>query len=591
MNKLVLLFQATYKKHPFLFVLFVSMLLTLPWIAMGEFYTKGEPREATVAVDMLNTGNWILPSGYADEFAYKPPFMHWFIAGFSLLTGHVTEATSRLPSALALIGITMLFFSFLYKRKERYNALLAALLVLTSFEMHRSGIEARVDMFLSFFMVLALIQFYKWEEKRLTGFPLLVTLAMAGAALVKGPVGVVLPTLVFGIYLLLLQKYSLGRIVLKCIIVAVPALLIALVWYVMAYQQGGERFLKLVFAENFGRFLGMDKAALGISYDLGHKGPFWYYIPALFLGFMPWSILVLPGLFVIPYRKIWQRISATKVAALLNKISAMDKVTLFSVIALLVITGFYAIPSSKRSVYIIPVYPFAAWLLSRFYTWAIANRKGFVFSVHGFISLFASLILLVVLIFAFVDLNAVAPYIVHDKKGLNDVGLFAVAFAHPSFLSGILWAVLLSALLFSFVSLSRFGKTSYMFSVIALMICLQVFLEGVAFPVFKNGYSIRPFAEKIAAKYKLKHNTYVVNDLDKYRNLYGLNFYLGNHFRNFEKEKPEKGYFVCGRKDFEKMKPVYSAQYQFTELEESPNRFNDLDDVVVLFEIKKLRTP
>lgn len=583
--------QAAYKKHPYLLMLLVSLLLTLPWIFMGEFYTKGEPREATVAVDILNTGNWVLPSGYADEFAYKPPFMHWFIAAFSLLSGHVTEATSRLPSALGLVGIAMLFFSFLYKRKERYTALLATLLMLTSFEMHRSGIEARVDMFLSFFMVLALIQFYKWEEKRLIGFPWLISFAMAGAALVKGPVGILLPTMVFGIYLLLLQKYSLGRIVVKCIIVAIPSLMLALVWYVTAYQQGGERFLKLVFAENFGRFLGMDKAALGISYDLGHKGPFWYYIPALFLGFMPWSLIVLPGLFVVPFRKIGNSIRRTKLSTILKKISELDRVTLFSVIVLLVITGFYAIPSSKRSVYIIPVYPFAAYLLSKFYSWAMSFRKGFVASVHGLIVVFSSLVLLVVLIFAFVDLNTVATHLVHDKKGLNDVGLFAVAFAHPTVLSVCLWLVLLLTLCFSFISLRRYGKTAYLFSVIALMICLQVFLEGVAFPVFKNGYSIRPFAERIERRYKLKNSTYVVNDLDKYRNLYGLNFYLGNHFRNFEKEKPTHGYFVCGKKDFEKLKPVYSSEYSFTELEESANRFNDLDDVVILFEIKKLGTP
>ena len=90
MNKLIDSLKAIYLKHPLLLVLFISMLLTLPWITMGEFYYKGEPREATLATFIMNTGNWILPSGYADETAYKPPFMHWLIVLFSLPFGSVS---------------------------------------------------------------------------------------------------------------------------------------------------------------------------------------------------------------------------------------------------------------------------------------------------------------------------------------------------------------------------------------------------------------------------------------------------------------------------------------------------------------------
>ena len=278
MNKLTDSFQVIYQKYPHLLILLISMLLTLPWITMGEFYVKGEPREATVATYILNTGNWVLPADYADEVAYKPPFMHWFIAAFSLPAGHVTETTARLPSALGLIGITMMFFTLLYKRKSGSLAALASLILLTSFEMHRSGIEARVDMTLAFFMIGALISLFRWEEKGLKGYPFLIPLFLGGAALVKGPVGIILPCLVFGIYLLILQRYSMWKIIYKNLFVALPALAILLIWYVLAYQQGGTHFLNIVYAENFGRFLGGDSKSLGISYELGHKGPFWYYI-------------------------------------------------------------------------------------------------------------------------------------------------------------------------------------------------------------------------------------------------------------------------------------------------------------------------
>lgn len=42
-------------------VLVLATMLTLPFIGMGHFYTRGEPREALVAMAMLDQGNFILP--------------------------------------------------------------------------------------------------------------------------------------------------------------------------------------------------------------------------------------------------------------------------------------------------------------------------------------------------------------------------------------------------------------------------------------------------------------------------------------------------------------------------------------------------
>jgi hypothetical protein len=111
-------------------------------------------------------------------------------------------------------------------------------------------------------------------------------------------------------------------------------------------------------------------------------------------------------------------------------------------------------------------------------------------------------------------------------------------------------------------------------------------LEDVAFPVFKNGYSLQPFAKEIVAKYPLKDKTYVMNDLSKYRNLYGLNFYMNNNFRNFEKELPQDGYFITGSKYIDQIRAIYK-QYQFDELDRSPNQYNDYDDIIILYKIHK----
>jgi len=586
MNKLIDTFKSIYLHRPYLLILFVSILLTLPWITMGEFYTKGEPREATVATCILHTGNWVLPSDYADEVAYKPPFMHWFMAIFSLPAGHVTETTARLPSALALIGITMMFFALLYKRTTAFRAALASMIVLTSFEMHRSGLEARVDMTLAFFMIGALISLFKWEEKGLKGFPLLIPLFLGGAALVKGPVGIVLPCFVFGIYLLLLQRYSLWKIIYKNILVALPALAILLVWYVLAYQQGGDHFLNIVYAENFGRFLGKDSKALGISYELGHEGPFWYYIPAIVLGFMPWTLLPIFSLFTDSFKNSMRHIKPQQLS-IWKRLANMDKLTLFSLISVVIILTFYAIPSSKRSVYIMPAYPFAAYLLTLLYEWALAQKPHLIRLLARVLLVLSGILLVLITVFHLVDLSAVAAPLVHDAKTTHDIGLFSVAFQHLSLLGGVVWLLLLAAFTSCWMILKKKTPDVILVATLALFICTQVFLEGLAFPVFKDAYSSRPFAEKIEAKYDLKDKTYVTNNLREYSNLYGLNFYMGNNFRNFDKELPASGYFITAQGYIEKIRATYTGIYTFEELERTPDKYNDFGDVIVLYRIIK----
>ena len=81
----------------------ISVLTIIPFLGITDFYTKGEPREAIVALTMIESGNWILPTIGGIDLAYKPPLFHWSIALLSQIFGDISEFASRLPSALSLI--------------------------------------------------------------------------------------------------------------------------------------------------------------------------------------------------------------------------------------------------------------------------------------------------------------------------------------------------------------------------------------------------------------------------------------------------------------------------------------------------------
>ncbi|MCX6307441.1 MAG: dolichyl-phosphate-mannose--protein mannosyltransferase, partial [Bacteroidia bacterium] len=72
----------------------------------------------------------------------------------------------------------------------------------------------------------------------------------------------------------------------------------------------------------------------------------------------------------------------------------------------------------------------------------------------------------------------------------------------------------------------------------------------------------------------------------QYRNIYGLNFYLGNHLKNFDAKRPASGFLVTGEKTLEKLRKNYSDRYIFKELERS-DPYNELNDEIVVCQIIK----
>ncbi len=310
----------------------------VPWLGETLFNTKGEPREAIVAVSMLESGDWILPVSYGADIPYKPPFLAWLIAGFSLLLngGVVNEFTSRLPSALAAGAMIAAGFGFFARRRGMRFAAVMAAVTLTSFEVLRAAVACRVDMVLTACIVVGLYQMYLLREKFSTLRAVGTVLLLSGAVLTKGPVGALLPCLAMGIFCLIMRDNFfktaawLGALCLASMII--PA-----IWYYAAYARGGEAFLRLAWEENIGRLTG------SMSYD-SHINPWYYNIITLVAGMLPWTLVWLGSFKSARYTlRGWSRES------------------IFAATVALTVVIFYCIPASKRSVYLLPAYPFIAY--------------------------------------------------------------------------------------------------------------------------------------------------------------------------------------------------------------------------------------
>lgn len=529
----------------FTIVCVIAVMLTVPFLGLTDFYSKGEPREAVVAYTMVEHGNWILPINNGGDIPYKPPFFHWCIALFSLLQGHVSEFTSRLPSALALVAMSVGGFVFFAKRKNANMALLATLLSLTAFEVHRAGINCRVDMVNTAFMVGALFLMYQWWERGKHTMPWLAILCMSGATLTKGPVGMLLPCAVMGVFMLT-QRESLWSTVWRLGLTALLSLVLPLCWYYAAYLQGGDEFLRLVKEENIDRLLGK------MAYE-SHENPFWYNFLTLITGWLPYTLLFVFSLFVLP----WKRFSKS---GFMQSVRRAEPMQVFVWLAFGLILFFYCIPKSKRSVYLLPCYPFMAWLMAQYVVWLVANRLSAV-KVYAWLMG----VLGVVLSVAFVVLKTgvVPDTLFHGKHAADNIAMLhaleSISVSPSHLLFALLPAAVGVATIMTLLKKDDTLRNRVVWLSLSVVVALFLALDSTFQPAVLNTKADKPLAPQIEQRFDMtKMYSYMSSPM---LHFFSLNFYLGDRIQQFEKVKPEDGVLMIPEDDVEEFKKTVGRGY------------------------------
>lgn len=475
--------------QPQIVLLVIAALLLLPWLGTTWFNSKGEPREAIVAMSILQSGEWILPVNYGGDIPYKPPFLYWLIAIFAKIFngGTVNEYVSRLPSALACIAMLWAGFRWSARLRGERFGLIMALVTLTSVEVFRAAIACRLDMVVTATIVTSIYLLFELRERdcrhRLLKY-LTVVLLMSAGTLTKGPIGSLIPCMVAGVYCLLCGDNfwrTLGRLSALCLCSFIlPAL-----WFWAASQRGGEDFTALMFEENLGRVSGT------MSYS-SHEKPFWYNFVTLLTGMMPWTLLGLLSLAVVrSYRRRMLRPGG-----------------LLALLAVVLIVGFYCIPASKRSVYLLPAYPFIAY-----------GVASLILHLHS------SKVLK-----SYVWILAVIGFAVPIAVALALAGIIPTGKVQLWPLSWWMWPLLCVP---AVVSLLWFGnrRDSVAFAIL-LPLSLMLTYASAAQPMVLKGQSDRPLVDRIEA---LAGDApiYSLNTPEGFR-LYSINYYTADRLRPLE---------------------------------------------------------
>lgn len=320
-------------------LLLVSSMMLFYGLGGRVLWDIDEGMHAVMAQNMLLTGDWVTPVFNGEPFYDKPVLFNWLCAiSFSLFG--FTDFAARLPAAVAGLGCVLLTYLIGRKLYHPMAGILAGLIMVTSLEFAVLSRMVQYDVPFTFFTTLSLyfLCCAIRDTHRRARNMLYFYVAAALAVLTKGPLGLFIPLLALGCYVVVGRRF---RLLPDMQFPMGAAIIVAIVvpWYVLMERANPGYLQYFLTNQHLANVIG----AVGDA-SPRHPEPFHYYVPVLFAGLFPWSIMLLQAL---------RRATRSMSVLLLIWIAS--------------IFAFFSLADSKLSTYILPAFPAAAVLLARYW--------------------------------------------------------------------------------------------------------------------------------------------------------------------------------------------------------------------------------
>ncbi len=345
------------------------------WLGGHALFTPDEGRYSEVAREMVVTGDYITPRLNGVAFLDKPVFYYWLQASAIQLFGLKEWALRFWPALIGILGCLMTYFAgrTLFTRR---TGILAAVILATSplyyGAAHYANLDLEVAVLISITLLFSLLALHSTNPFQRNGFFIFAYIFCGLSALTKGLIGIVFPAMIIGLWIVLLNRWSIIK-QMRLVTGLVIFFVITIPWYYLV-QQANPEFLHFFFVtQQVSRFL--------THGDFNNKTPFWFYIPVVLAGFFPWSIFAIQSLGK-QMNTVWKN-------------RQHHSAELFLVLWFVIIFTFFSIPTSKTVGYIIPVLPALALMVAHYLDSILkaAITNGFKFGVICFIVLCFSIVI------------------------------------------------------------------------------------------------------------------------------------------------------------------------------------------------------
>lgn len=332
-------------------ILWLAIAVAVIWFSNIEYRKLIKPDEgryAEVPREMVASGDWVTPRLNDLKYFEKPPLQYWATAtAYTVFGEH--QWTSRLWTALTgFAGLLLVGFAGL-RLFGREAAVYAALLLGSSFLYVGMSHINTLDMGVTFFITLGIVGLLlgqtATDAKTQRNWMLLAWAGMALAVLSKGLMGIVLPGTALFIYCMVQRDFSVLRRMHWLSGIAV-FLLIAAPWFYLVMKANPEFFHFFFIHEHFERFT--TKAH-------GRYQPWYYFIPILLVGILPWTFLMLDTL--------WRTVFGARAGT--RQVTKAFDADRFLLIWAMFVFVFFSMSSSKLPSYVLPMFPALALLMGR----------------------------------------------------------------------------------------------------------------------------------------------------------------------------------------------------------------------------------
>jgi len=268
-------------------IVLCASLLFIPGLGAVHLFDWDELNFAESAREMLVSGNYFTVQINFEPFWEKPPLFIWMQA-LSMKMFGVNEFAARLPNAMCGITTLLVLFHIGRTLKNIRFGLLWMLLYISSvlpFFYFRSGI---IDPWFNLFIFLGIYFFIRYtapNNNENTSIQLSLSALFLGlAVLTKGPVGLLIFMVTFGVFLIF-KRFRLSFTGKELLLFTVVLFSVGSFWFILQLLNGNYRIIQDFIIYQIRLFQ---------TKDAGHGGFLFYHFVILLLGVFPASLLALP---------------------------------------------------------------------------------------------------------------------------------------------------------------------------------------------------------------------------------------------------------------------------------------------------------
>jgi 4-amino-4-deoxy-L-arabinose transferase-like glycosyltransferase len=340
------------------------VLLYGPHLGRRALWSPDEGRYAEIPREMVATGDWVTPRLNGVKYFEKPPLFYWIEAASLRLFGPEEWALRLAPALFALLGILAVYVAGrrLYGRRA---GLWAGVVLATTPLWFGLGEAVTLDMAVSALLTVTLLAFLfasRAEDPRERRLWIWVFYAAAAlATLTKGLIGIVIPGMVLGAWMLATRDWRDWRDWRLIRLALSPAgialfLAIAVPWHLLVSRANPEFAWFYFVHEHFLRYT----TKVHKRYE-----PIWFFVPILLAGMLPWTVYLPRAI-----QNAWRRNAANTAD------TEERRATLLLLLWAGLVFAFFSFSDSKLVPYILPVLPPLALLLGRELAAAWEAREG-----------------------------------------------------------------------------------------------------------------------------------------------------------------------------------------------------------------------